>query len=660
MLLARRQKMKYRVLFTIILLLGIIVFLYLGCGKVVKPEGQDTTPPAVLSTTPANGATDIATNTSVTATFSESMDASSITSSFTLSSAAGAVAGTVSYTAPSKIATFSPAADLSSNTTYTATVSNQVKDLAGNNMSANYTWSFTTTSSADTTPPSVLSTTPTDGANDIAINTSVTATFSESMDASSITSSFTLSSAAGAVAGTVSYAESSKTATFSPAANLNSNTIYTAAVSNQVKDLAGNNMSANYTWSFTTSSSADTTRPAVLSTTPTNGAVEISTDTAVSATFSEEMDSSTINTSTFKITSAGGAVNGTVSYNTSSKTASFTPANLSYGTAYTASLSNGMKDLAGNRLETGDPEFDYSWSFTTQSNWTKITQVVPYLPSRRHHAVVTYNDKMWVIGGFDDGDNELNDVWSSSDGKTWAEETSEANFSPRTYHAATVYKDKMWIIGGQKKVVGYRGPTNDVWSSIDGKAWTLVASPAAFSARIDHKVIVHQNEMWLIGGSDILGDLKNDVWHSDDGITWTQATTSADFSARTFHEALTYNNKMWVIGGYDGDVENLNDVWSSEDGINWTQATASAAFSKRSDFLALNYKNKMWVMGGFGGLDDNDTWYSTDGETWSQMITPTNFVPRIYFDGTVFNNKMWVMGGAVGLPDPINDVMAFQ
>lgn len=100
--------------------------------------------------------------------------------------------------------------------------------------------------------------------------------------------------------------------------------------------------------------------PVVLSTIPANGALGVPFRQIISATFNEEMDSSTINASTFIVTTAAGAaVTGTITY--SGNTATFKPASfLSANTTYTARIKAGVKDLMGNALQT-----DYVWTFTT-------------------------------------------------------------------------------------------------------------------------------------------------------------------------------------------------------------------------------------------------------------------------------------------------------
>ena len=140
-----------------------------GTYQATYASGLDTTPPTVSSVSPVNGATAVATATTVTATFSETMNAATINaSSFELRNAANTVvAATVS--ANGNAATLTPSSPLANGTTYSATVhggSSGVKDLAGNALSANVTWSFTTVAAAacpcslwnTTTTPAVTAT----------------------------------------------------------------------------------------------------------------------------------------------------------------------------------------------------------------------------------------------------------------------------------------------------------------------------------------------------------------------------------------------------------------------------------------------------------------------------------------------------------------------
>ena len=186
--------------------------------------------PAVTTCTPAWGATGLAVSSPATATFNEAVQSSTI--SFTLTPSGGSpVSATVTYNSSSDTATLTPSAALAYATTYTATVSG-AKDTAGDPMAAPYSWSFTTT--AASLPPGVTSQTPASGATGVATNSSVTATFNEAVQASTITTTdFVLKSSGGStVTAAVSYNSTTDTATLTPSALLANSTVYTATINN--------------------------------------------------------------------------------------------------------------------------------------------------------------------------------------------------------------------------------------------------------------------------------------------------------------------------------------------------------------------------------------------------------------------------------------------
>jgi hypothetical protein len=319
----------------------------------------DTTPPTVTSTINANGATGVPINTKISATFSEGMDPLTITTvTFLFKQGATPVSGMVTYSLVSAV--FTPLANLAPSTVYTATITTGAKDLAGNALASNYVWSWTTGTVADTTAPTVTSTINANGATGVPINTKVGATFSEGMDPLTITTvTFLFKQGATPVSGTVTY--SLVSAVFTPASNLTASTVYTATITTGAKDLAGNALASNYTWSWTTGTAADTTAPTVIATVNANGATNVATNTRIAATFSEAMDHLTITTATFIFEQGTTQVSGTVTY--SGVTAVFTPANiLAANTEYTGTITTGARDLAGNALAS-----DYVWSWTTGS-----------------------------------------------------------------------------------------------------------------------------------------------------------------------------------------------------------------------------------------------------------------------------------------------------
>ncbi len=102
----------------------------------------------------------------------------------------------------------------------------------------------------------------------------------------------------------------------------------------------------------------DAISPAVVSTDPASRSLSIAARTPISVTFSEAMDPNSLTTSTFMVSAGGVPISGTVSV--TSNSATFTPSvDLDLNTLYTASITTGVKDRAGNALPAA-----YNWQFT--------------------------------------------------------------------------------------------------------------------------------------------------------------------------------------------------------------------------------------------------------------------------------------------------------
>ena len=224
----------------IVMLLAVLMA---GCNGNNASVGGGATP-IVNSTVPVDGATNVALDATVSATFSTAMDSATLTeTTFTLAAGATAVAGTVALSADGLTATFTPDVDLTEDTLYTATITTGAKSAAGNALAANKVWSFTTGPA-----PTVVSTTP---ATNQPVGTAISATFSEPITIAAAT--FTLAATETPdvpIPGTVALSADSLTVTFIPTNTLSAGISYTATLSG-VRDLAGNPMVAGATWSFT-------------------------------------------------------------------------------------------------------------------------------------------------------------------------------------------------------------------------------------------------------------------------------------------------------------------------------------------------------------------------------------------------------------------------
>ena len=120
-------------------------------------------PPVVTDRLPANGATNVPVNTTVSATFSKPMDATTLTPArFTVTGSGGPVDGTRIYDGVTRTWTFTPSIPLSGNSTYTVTVKGQVNDTTGHALyGGDEVWTFTTGAAPTNTPTATSSPTPT-------------------------------------------------------------------------------------------------------------------------------------------------------------------------------------------------------------------------------------------------------------------------------------------------------------------------------------------------------------------------------------------------------------------------------------------------------------------------------------------------------------------
>lgn len=235
------------------LLFGTILFaVYLaGCGggggsgdKSVTLK--DTSKPTLISTTPAHNSVAVAINSAITVTFNEPIDPATLnTHTFTLMKD-GATPVTGNVTCVGTTAQFRPEGNLSAGASYSATVTTGVKDLAGNALAANVSWGFTTgsASDSDTVGPQVLSVSPTAGATNVPVDSSFVVSFNEPI----------MPFEFGLIDGrpvAVTFNDTYTTVTMKPTIAMQSGVNYNTSV--RLRDMAGNQMPAEFTWQFSTS-----------------------------------------------------------------------------------------------------------------------------------------------------------------------------------------------------------------------------------------------------------------------------------------------------------------------------------------------------------------------------------------------------------------------
>ena len=211
-----------------------------------------TLQPLVLTTSPTPNETGVVLNKIVSATFNMPMDPATInTSTFTLKQGTTTITGVVTYSG--NTALFTPNANLTANTVYTATITTGAHNMAGVALASNYVWNFTT---GTIVAPRVILTDPFNTETGVALNKVVTATFDMAMNPLTITTStFTLKQGTDVILGSVSY--SGNMASFTPNNPLLANAIFTATITTGAKNVAGIAIANNYVWTFKTINSSN-------------------------------------------------------------------------------------------------------------------------------------------------------------------------------------------------------------------------------------------------------------------------------------------------------------------------------------------------------------------------------------------------------------------
>jgi len=232
----------------------LLTTLVVGCNNDNNNTADESTP-SVMSSNVADMAVDVAINSQITATFSETMNASTLNvASFSVATEnETAIVATVSLDNATNTAILTPTSDFNAETLYTVTITSAATSALGISLASDYSWSFTTAAAVDTTSPTVSLTYPLASAANFALNRNITVEMSEALAPATVSeTSFSLSNGSTLIAGSINL--TGKSLTFDPDNNLAASTLYTATLTTALTDLAipANAMVSNYVWSFTT------------------------------------------------------------------------------------------------------------------------------------------------------------------------------------------------------------------------------------------------------------------------------------------------------------------------------------------------------------------------------------------------------------------------
>jgi len=322
--------------YILIYLILVFPFLLSGCFEPFYNEYLNIPPSyanianSVKEMSPKPGSQNVVVGTSIQIKFNRPMNEDSVKKNFYISPN---VVG--EYIWPDKkLLIFKPVKELAYDTTYKITINDTALDTYGNKMESTFTASFTTPMGA----PYVISTTPAKNETNVSVYSNIEIKFSEPVDHTSAINGFFLTPYHAGV-----FSFNGSTMIFNPDKELTTNTTYTVKLTKVVKDLAGNYMKDEYTFTFTTSKAIETDKPYIVS-------VEVVDNTTVRIEFNEELKQSTAENRDNYSATNGLVISGAVLL-TGRKIVELTTSPQAEGQIYYLTVKN-IQDLAGNTMVT--------------------------------------------------------------------------------------------------------------------------------------------------------------------------------------------------------------------------------------------------------------------------------------------------------------------
>ncbi|SFI49122.1 hypothetical protein SAMN05216525_109149 [Bradyrhizobium sp. Gha] len=239
---------------------------------------------------------------------------------------------------------------------------------------------------------------------------------------------------------------------------------------------------------------------------------------------------------------------------------------------------------------------------------------------------------------------------------SWKAVTSDAPWAPRDNAGLVIHENRIWLIGGTpaKTPQGL----SDCWSSAEGLTWTKELDQAPWSPTVQSMVIAFAGRLWRMGGFYQDGDTfapVAEIWSSQDGRSWTRAG-EADWSPRGGGALVSFSGRLWLLGGTrhprnEGTEPNFNDVWVTDNGTTWTQVVQNAPWQARAFHNAVVHEGQIWILGGgYWGKKAaayQDVWCSPDGRSWTRKTAMAEWPGRIWSASASFRGALWSMGGLV-------------
>ena len=347
--------------------------------------GQDPTiaPPSIVQTSPVQYSSNNPRNSVIDVEFTEPLNPATVTGTNFIVYLFGStpIAGALTLRNGDRTIHFVPDTPLQDGAYYYVYLQPGLQDTHGSPFAGTYYY-FYVGSSTDTTTPTVVSIGPPNGTTGVGVNAVGIIRFSEPVNLTTVNSSTISLTAGGAVPFVLSHSSDNRTIYVTPQAPLPVSTTVTLSVINsgqeRIEDPAGHAAPAASA-TFSTSASADTTRPSIVASSPVSGDVAVPVNSVLQVLFSEPVDPGSIAGEADVMLwdySVGYVPGGSVSLSADGRLLTYVPpANLTPGHQYQFGSSANVLDLAGNPSSGG--AFFFIASTVTDTTPPAVVAVSP-------------------------------------------------------------------------------------------------------------------------------------------------------------------------------------------------------------------------------------------------------------------------------------------
>lgn len=194
-----------------------------------------------------------------------------------------------------------------------------------------------------------------------------------------------------------------------------------------------------------------------------------------------------------------------------------------------------------------------AWISGDGKAWRRVADSLPFSPLRRFDLAAA-GGEAWIVAGY--GEEGSPRYWRSSDGAEWS--AYQGGIGPKGILEAEGLGSRLFVLDS----------AGVSWSASAGGNWSrLVANDRLVIDLNDRETLVaHEGRLWHIraGYGSALSDHENEVWSTSDGRAWTLVDVDAAFGSRKRPAAGSFGGKLWLLGGEAAGTGAAYDGWFLE------------------------------------------------------------------------------------------------